>query len=57
VLVDAAARLGMSAVAAGAVPLLVPAEMHVTETARYRQMLSDYQLRAREQRICGTQVL
>jgi carboxylate-amine ligase len=56
VLVDAAARLGMGVVAAGAVPLSVPAEMQVTPTARYRQMLSDYQLLAREQLICGTQV-
>ena len=56
VLVDAAARLGMGVVAAGAVPLSVPAEMRVTPTARYRQMLSDYQLLAREQLICGTQV-
>ncbi|HEX2284433.1 MAG TPA: glutamate--cysteine ligase [Mycobacterium sp.] len=56
VLVDAAADLGMGVVAAGAVPLSVPAEMHVTETARYRQMLADYQLLAREQLICGTQV-
>ena len=56
VLVDAAARLGMGVVAAGAVPLSVPAEMQGTQTARYRQMLSDYQLLAREQLICGTQV-
>ncbi len=56
VLVDAAAELGMGVVAAGAVPLSVPAEMQVTRTARYRQMLSDYQLLAREQLICGTQV-
>ena len=56
ILVDAAARLAMGVVAAGAVPLLVPAEMQVTQTARYRQMLSDYQLLAREQLICGTQV-
>ena len=56
VLVDAAARLGMGVVAAGAVPLSVPAEMQVTQTARYRQMLADYQLLAREQLICGTQV-
>ena len=41
VLVDAAAKLDMGVVAAGAVPLSVPAEMHVTETARYRQMLSE----------------
>jgi glutamate---cysteine ligase / carboxylate-amine ligase len=56
VLVDAAAKLGMGVVAAGAVPLSVPAEMHVTETDRYRQMLAEYQLLAREQLICGTQV-
>jgi carboxylate-amine ligase len=56
VLVDAAAKLGMGVVAAGSVPLSVPAEMQVTQTARYRQMLSDYQLLAREQLICGTQV-
>ena len=37
-------------------PLSVPAEMQVTQTARYRQMLADYQLLAREQLICGTQV-
>ena len=56
VLVDTAARLGISVVAAGAVPLSIPAEMQVTQTARYRQMLADYQLLAREQLICGTQV-
>ena len=56
ILVDAAATLGMGVVAAGAVPLSVPAEMQVTQTARYRQMLADYQLLAREQLICGTQV-
>jgi carboxylate-amine ligase len=56
ILVDAAAKLGMGVVAAGSVPLSVPAEMQVTQTARYRQMLADYQLLAREQLICGTQV-
>jgi glutamate---cysteine ligase / carboxylate-amine ligase len=56
VLVDVAATLGIGVVAAGAVPLSVPAEMQVTQTARYRQMLADYQLLAREQLICGTQV-
>jgi len=56
ILVDAAARLGMGVVAAGAVPLSVPAEMRVTQTARFRQMLADYQLLAREQLICGSQV-
>jgi carboxylate-amine ligase len=56
VLVDIAAELGIGVVAAGAVPLSVPAEMQVTQTARFRQMLADYQLLAREQLICGTQV-
>ena len=56
ILVDAAAKLGIGMVAAGAVPLSVPAEMQVTQTPRYRQMLADYQLLAREQLICGTQV-
>jgi len=56
VLVDTATELGVGVVAAGAVPLSVPAEMAVTETPRYRRMLADYQLLAREQLICGTQV-
>src|ERR1700731_1095921 len=56
VLVETAAALGIGVVAAGAVPLSVPAEMQVTRTPRYRQMLADYQLLAREQLICGTQV-
>jgi carboxylate-amine ligase len=56
VLVETAAALGIGVVAAGAVPLSVPAEMQVTKTARYRQMLANYQLLAREQLICGTQV-
>lgn len=55
-LVDAATALGIGVVAAGSVPLSVPAEMLVTDTARYRQMLADYQLLAREQLICGTQI-
>ena len=56
VLVDAAAKLGIGVVAAGAVSLSVPAEMQVTQTPRYRQMLADYQMLAREQLSCGTQV-
>jgi carboxylate-amine ligase len=56
VLADNAALLGLGVVAAGAVPLSVPAEMQVTPTVRFRQMLADYQLLAREQLICGTQV-
>ena len=56
VLVDVASTLGIGIVAAGAVPLSVPAELQVTRTERYLQMLADYQLLAREQLICGTQV-
>lgn len=56
VLVDTAATLGLGVVAAGAVPLSVPSEMRVTQTSRYQQMLADYQLLAREQLICGTQI-
>lgn len=55
-LVETAADLGLSIVAAGAVPLAVPAELQLTDTPRYRRMLADYQLLAREQLICGTQV-
>ncbi len=55
-LVEIATELGIGIVAAGAVPLSVPAEMQVTRTPRYRQMLADYQLLAREQLICGTQI-
>jgi carboxylate-amine ligase len=56
VLVDAADEIGVGVVAAGAVPLSVPAELQVTETARYLNMLADYQLLAREQLICATHV-
>ncbi len=56
VLVGAATDLGIGVVAAGSVPLSVPTELVITETARYRRMLADYQLLAREQLICGTQI-
>jgi glutamate---cysteine ligase / carboxylate-amine ligase len=55
-LICAATRLGLGAVAAGAVPLSAPGEMPVTADTRYRRMLADYQLLARQQLICGTQV-
>jgi carboxylate-amine ligase len=55
-LVDAAAKAGVGVVAAGSVPLAVPAELQVTATNRYRHILAHYQLLAREQLICGTQV-
>ena len=56
VLVDAAEEIGVGVVAAGAVPLSVPAELQITESARYLHMLADYQLLAREQLICATHV-
>ena len=56
VLAQAAGTLGLGVVAAGSMPLAVPAQMQVTSSRRYRQMLADYQLLAREQLICGLQV-
>ncbi len=56
VLVGAAEEIGVGVVAAGAVPISVPAEMQVTRTARYLHMLADYQLLAREMLICATHV-
>lgn len=56
VLIAAARDLGLGVVAAGAVPLSPVTEMELTPTPRFRRMLSDYQLLAREQLICGTQV-
>jgi len=55
-LVDAAEEIGVGVVAAGAVPLSVPAELQITQTDRYQHMLADYQLLAREQLICATHV-
>lgn len=55
-LVEAATDLGLGIVAAGAVPIALPSELKVTEAPRYRRMLADYQLLARDQLICGTQV-
>ena len=51
VLTRAADAAGMGVVAAGSVPLAVPAELQVTATERYQHMLADYQLLAREQLI------
>jgi carboxylate-amine ligase len=55
-LVDAAEGLGLGVASAGTVPLSLPAELELTESPRFRRMLSDYQLLAREQLICGMQV-
>ncbi len=56
VLSRAAREVGADIVAAGTVPLALPSELPITSTARYRRMLADYQLLAREQLICGTQI-
>jgi glutamate---cysteine ligase / carboxylate-amine ligase len=55
-LVEVAGSLGLGVAAAGTVPLVDPDGLEVTSTSRYRQMLDDYQLLAREQLICGAQV-
>ncbi|GIJ50708.1 hypothetical protein Val02_75940 [Virgisporangium aliadipatigenens] len=47
---------GLGLIAAGTVPLLDAEALWITPTTRYRQMLDDYQLLAREQLICGTHV-
>jgi carboxylate-amine ligase len=51
-----AGTIGLGLVAAGTVPLLAGEGITVTPTSRYRRMLDDYQLLAREQLICGAQV-
>jgi carboxylate-amine ligase len=48
--------LGLGLVAAGTVPLVDADGLEITPTSRYRRMLDDYQLLAREQLICGAQV-
>lgn len=55
-LTTAAAAEGLAVVSAGAMPLADPRDLGVTADARYARMLADYQLLAREQIICGTQV-
>jgi carboxylate-amine ligase len=51
-----AGSLGLGIVAAGTVPLLSGEGVTVTPTSRYRRMLDEYQMLAREQLICGAQV-
>lgn len=53
---DVAEPLGLGIAAVGTVPLVEAEEMRMTPTSRFEQMLDDYQLLAREQLICGTQV-
>ncbi len=54
--IEVAESLGLGLVAAGTVPLVDLESLPVTPTSRYRRMLDDYQLLAREQLICGAQV-
>jgi carboxylate-amine ligase len=49
-------ELGLGLVAAGTVPLVDLDGLSITPTSRYRRMLDDYQILAREQLICGAQV-
>lgn len=53
---DVAETLGLGIAAAGTMPLVEADEMRMTKTSRFEQMLDDYQMLAREQLICGTQV-
>src|SRR3954452_7109975 len=54
--IGVAESLGLGLVAAGTVPLVDLESLPVTPTSRYRRMLDDHQLLAREQLICGAQV-
>jgi carboxylate-amine ligase len=54
--IEVAEGLGLGLVAAATVPLVDLDGLAVTPTSRYRRMLDDYQLLAREQLICGAQV-
>ncbi|MEU4242273.1 carboxylate--amine ligase/circularly permuted type 2 ATP-grasp protein [Actinoplanes sp. NPDC026619] len=54
--ITVAESLGLGLAATGTVPLVDLESLPVTPTSRYRRMLDDYQLLAREQLICGAQV-
>jgi len=54
--IGVAESLGLGLVASGTVPLVDLESLPVTPTSRYRRMLDDYQMLAREQLICGAQV-
>jgi glutamate---cysteine ligase / carboxylate-amine ligase len=54
--VGVAESLGLGLVAAGTVPLVDLDSLPVTPSSRYRRMLDEYQMLAREQLICGAQV-
>ncbi|WP_199511302.1 carboxylate--amine ligase/circularly permuted type 2 ATP-grasp protein [Nucisporomicrobium flavum] len=51
-----AESLGLGLVAAGTVPIVDLDSLPVTPTSRYRRMVDEYQMLAREQLICGAQV-
>jgi carboxylate-amine ligase len=55
-LATAAHPLGLGVVAAGSVPLTNPSDNDVSHGPRYARMQREYQMLAREQHICGTQV-
>jgi carboxylate-amine ligase len=54
--VTTADAVGLGIAAAGTMPLLSGDGPGITPTSRYRRMLDEYQLLAREQLICGVQV-
>ncbi|MEV8508260.1 carboxylate--amine ligase/circularly permuted type 2 ATP-grasp protein [Actinoplanes sp. NPDC051475] len=54
--IGVAESLGLGLVAAGTVPVVDLDSLPVTPTSRYRRMLDEYQMLAREQLICGAQV-
>ncbi|GAA0555107.1 hypothetical protein GCM10010172_42190 [Paractinoplanes ferrugineus] len=54
--ITVAESMGLGLAATGTVPLVDLESLPVTPTSRYRRMLDDYQLLAREQLICGAQV-
>ncbi|MEV4636784.1 carboxylate--amine ligase/circularly permuted type 2 ATP-grasp protein [Actinoplanes sp. NPDC049548] len=54
--IGVAESLGLGLVAAGTVPIVDLDSLPVTPTSRYRRMLDEYQMLAREQLICGAQV-
>ncbi|MFI7599285.1 glutamate--cysteine ligase [Actinoplanes sp. NPDC049681] len=54
--IGVAESMGLGLVAAGTVPVVDLDSLPVTPTSRYRRMLDEYQMLAREQLICGAQV-
>ncbi|MEU7904445.1 carboxylate--amine ligase/circularly permuted type 2 ATP-grasp protein [Actinoplanes sp. NPDC049118] len=54
--IGVADSLGLGLVAAGTVPVVDLDSLPVTPTSRYRRMVDEYQMLAREQLICGAQV-